>query len=500
MSRAAGAGAGASLAAAPDEDAGQRRRRSLGARIALWYGALVALCLLAYSIGVVVFFTRHVEAELDRRVHEDVELAERSVAVSDAGLPMWRGGRPPWSGVHEEEGGGHWIEVWGLDGRRLLADGTLEARDLGPPPEGSHPFERPHMHVLPTGPVRVLVERVTLDEKPFLLRVAISEASSRAQVRRMWLEVLLLSLVVLVAGGLSGRWLARKALVPLSRLADRSQRITAEQLHERLPVEGASLELDQLAAAFNATFARLEGSFDQLKRFTADVSHELRTPLTALRTVGEVALRGNHDAEGYREVIGSMLEEVDRLTRLTDELLTLARADAGEAKLRKEPVDLGNLAREVASHLLVLAEEKEQALEVEAAPVVVHGDRTVLRQALVNLVVNAVKYSPERTRIRVAADRRGDAAVLEVSDEGPGIAPEHRERLFERFYRVDKSRSREMGGTGLGLALVKWSAEAHGGRVELETDVGRGSTFRIVLPAAQPASASHHPTVSSAPS
>jgi heavy metal sensor kinase len=471
----------------PAEDAGHGRLRSLGTRIALWYGGLVAACLLVYSVAVVVFFTGHVEAELDRRVHEDIELAERAVAVSDSGLPVWRGGSPPWSGVHEEEGGGHWLEVWSLDGRRLLSDGTLDAVDLGPAPKASHPLDRPHTHVLPEGPVRVLVERVTLDEKPFLLRVAVSEASSRAQVRQMWIEVLLLSLLVLAAGGLSGRWLARKALVPLSRLADRSQRITAEQLHERLPVEGASVELDQLAAAFNDTFARLEGSFGTLKRFTADVSHELRTPLTALRTVGEVGLRGSHDAEGYREVIGSMLEEVDRLTRLTDELLTLARADAGEARLRKEPIDLGALSREVAGHLSVLAEEKEQTLEVEAgAPVVASGDRTVLRQTLVNLVVNAIKYSPDHTRIRLRAGRRDDAAFVEVADEGQGIAPEHREHVFERFYRVDKSRSREMGGTGLGLALVKWAAEAHGGHVELETEVGRGSTFRVVLESGLP--------------
>jgi heavy metal sensor kinase len=340
--------------------------------------------------------------------------------------------------------------------------------------------------VLPTGPVRVLVEQVLLDERPFFIRVAVSEASSRALVRRLWLEVLGLSLAVLLLGALGGLWIARRSLAPLSHLANRAERITAEQLHERLPVAGESLELDQLAAAFNETFARLEGSFDQLRRFTADVSHELRTPLTALRTVGEVALRGSHDAEGYREVIGSMLEEVDRLTRLTDELLTLARADAGEAKLRLEPVDLGALARDVAGHLSVLAEEREQKLEVDVAPLNLRADRTVLRQALVNLVVNAVKYSPERTSIRIETGRRGELAFLQVADEGPGIVPEHRGRIFERFYRVDKSRSREMGGTGLGLALVKWAAEAHGGRVELETEVGRGSTFRIVLPSESP--------------
>jgi heavy metal sensor kinase len=459
------------------------RHPTFGTRIALWYGGLVAACLLAYSVAAVVFFTRHVEAELDRRVHEDIELGERAVAVSDQGVPVWRGGSPPWSGVHEEDGGGHWMEVWSIDRRRLLVDSTVGTVDLGPDPGPTHPVSRPHTHVLPTGPVRVLVEKVMLDGRPFFIRVAVSEVSARRQVRLMWLEVLLLSTGVLVAGALGGRWIARRAIAPLSRIADRAQRITAEQLHERLPVEGAAAELDQLATAFNDTLARLEGSFGQLKRFTADVSHELRTPLTALRAEGEVALRGDRDAEGYREVIGSMLEEVDRLSRLTDELLALARADAGEAKLRKESVDLALLVRQVAEHLSVLAEEKEQRLEVDAAPLVVTGDRTVLRQALVNLAVNAVKYSPERTRIRLEAGRLGAAVFLQVADEGPGIAPEHRERVFERFYRVDKSRSREMGGTGLGLALVKWAAEAHGGRVELETEVGLGSRFRIVLPA-----------------
>jgi len=459
-------------------------RRSLATRIAFWYGALVASCLTVYSAAVVVFFTRHVEEELDRRVHEDVELAERAVTFSDAGRPVWRGGTPPWSGVHEEEGGGHWLELWSPGGERLLADGTLGVADLGPAPAPDHRLQGPHTHVLTAGPARVLVEPVNLGGRPFLLRVAVSEGAARAQIRQMWLEVLLLSLGVLVVGGLSGRWLARRALAPLQRLAGRAERITAEQLHERLPVEARSGELEQLAAAFNETLSRLEGSFGQLKRFTADVSHELRTPLTALRSVGEVALRGERDAAGYREVIGSMLEEVDRLTRLTDELLTLARADAGEARLRREAVDLAALAHEVAGHLSVLAEEKEQTLAVEATPVRVEGDRTLLRQALVNLAVNAIKYSPERSRIRIRACRLDGEAWLEVADEGPGIAPEHRERVFERFYRVDRSRSREMGGTGLGLALVKWAAEAHGGRVGLDTEVGRGSRFRIVLPAA----------------
>jgi len=216
------------------------------------------------------------------------------------------------------------------------------------------------------------------------------------------------------------------------------------------------------------------------QRITAE---QLRTPLTALRSVGEMGLRGAKSEEEYREVVGSMLEEVDRLALLSDELLTIARAESGEARLQPEPVDLGLLARDVVQHLSVLAEEREQriVLKVEAE-VPTRVDRLALRQALVNLLDNAIKYSPEGTEICVEAGITPTGAYVQVRDEGPGIPEEHRERIFDRFYRIDRSRSRELGGTGLGLSLAKWTAEAHGGRLELDTQESRGSTFRIVLP------------------
>jgi len=456
--------------------------RSLRTRITLWYGAIIAVCLVAYSIMVGTSFTGHIGVELDRRVHEDIELAVRSVIADAEGRPSWPGGFLA-KEVDEEEGGGHWIEVWNTQGERLLAAGTIAAPELGRPTDAVEPGHQAHTVVLPSGALRVLTEPVRFQGTRFLVRAAVSEASSRAQVRSLWLELAGLSFLVLMLGGLGGHLLARRSLGPLARMADDARRITAEQLHERLPAETSSTELDQLRDAFNDTLARLERSFEQLRRFSADASHELRTPLTALRSVGEVGLRSARTVEDYREVIGSMLEEVDRLTRLAGELLTLARTEAGEAKLHSEPLDLSALAREVAQDLAVLAEERGQALEARAdPPVIVHGDRLALRQALINLVDNAVKYAPEGTRVLLQAGRDPQGPFIEVKDEGPGIPAEHRERIFERFYRVDKSRSRQMGGTGLGLSLVKWTAEAHGGRVELETAEGRGSTFRLVLP------------------
>jgi heavy metal sensor kinase len=459
-----------------------RGLRSLRTRLTVLYGAIIALCLIAYSVSVGASYARHVRAEIDQRVHEDIELAERALVTDRQGRISWPGGFQE-KQIVEEEGGGHRVEVWTTGGQRLLAAGTLEPLKLAPPRSADAFRARPQTFWLAVGPVRVMTQSVEVRGSRFLVRAAVSEVGPRNEVHRLWLELVALSLTVLALGGLGGYALAQRSLGPLARIADDARRITAEQLHERLALEDSSTEVDQLRDAFNETLSRLERSFAQLRRFTADASHELRTPLTALRSVGEVALRSARTAEDYREVIGAMLEEVDRLSRLSDELLTLARAEAGQAELRTEPVDLSILASEVADQLSVLAEERRQSLECASdGPVRIRGDRLALRQALVNLVDNAIKYAPELSSVIVRVRSTPESAFVEVTDEGPGIAPEHRERIFERFYRIDGSRSREKGGTGLGLSLVKWTAEAHGGHVELETETGRGSTFRLVLP------------------
>jgi heavy metal sensor kinase len=303
---------------------------------------------------------------------------------------------------------------------------------------------------------------------------------------RELLIVLLLGLPLAVAiAGFGGYFLARRALAPVDRMAVQARSITAERLKERLPVGNPDDELGRLATVFNQTLMRLESSFDQMRRFTADASHELRTPLTAMRSVGEIGLRGKRDASDYREIIGSMLEEVDRLSLLVDRLLTLSRADSGESMLSRERVDLCDLASEVTSQLEVLAEEKQQSLSVEATgPSVCLGDPMVLRQALLNLVDNAIKYSPVGGRIvvRVSSGPNG-VALLDVSDTGPGIPAEMRPRVFDRFYRADRSRSRENGGgTGLGLSIARWAVEVNGGQLTLESSEKQGSTFRITLP------------------
>jgi len=203
-----------------------------------------------------------------------------------------------------------------------------------------------------------------------------------------------------------------------------------------------------------------------------------------IRGIGELGLRETRTPAEYKEAMGSMLEEVDRLTRLVDTLLQLSRGDAGMLRLSRDVVDLADLAREVAASLNLLAEERRQRVDVAAAASVrVLADRSVLRDAVTNLVDNAIKYSPAGSTIRIHVDGGPERATLTVADEGAGIAPEHRDRIFDRFYRIDEARSREMGGAGLGLAIAKWAVEANGGQIALEP-AAIGSVFRISLPRA----------------
>jgi heavy metal sensor kinase len=323
------------------------------------------------------------------------------------------------------------------------------------------------------------------------------EGRLQEQLREI-LVVLVLGLPLIVAlAGVGGYVLARRALAPIDHLAAEARRITADRLHQRLSVPNEQDEIGRLASVINDTLARLDSSFDQLRRFTADASHELRTPLAVIRSIGEMGLRETRTPADYKDAIGSMLEEVDRLTRLVDTLLRLSRADAGTVRLSREILDLGDLARDVVASIGILAEERQQRLEVTAgANVHVSADRLVLRDAITNVIDNAIKYSPSGSRIAMRIEADAVDATLSVTDEGPGIPAEHRARIFDRFYRIDEGRSRGSGGAGLGLAIAKWAVEANGGRMSLASS-GVGSVFRITLPrSGPPAHSSMEPRVS----
>jgi heavy metal sensor kinase len=330
----------------------------------------------------------------------------------------------------------------------------------------------------------------SLSESSYRVAAAVDETSIRDTLRTL---AIILTTGIPFAAGLAiagGYFLAGRVLSPVGAMAQKAREITAESLAKRLPVDNAGDEFGQLATVFNGTLSRLQDAFERLRRFTADASHELRTPLTAMRSVGEVALQNTLDAATYRDVIGSMLEEVDRLTRLVESLLILTRADSGKLRPEPEVLDLQGLAGHVVDQLHVLADEKQQELTLRA-PIRVHatGDAALIRHALMNLIHNAIKYTPNGGTITVEVNATGGRPIIEVRDTGPGIPTAHRDRIFDRFYRVDASRSREDGGVGLGLAIARWAVEANGGRIELASEGTDGSVFRVVLPAPDHSSA-----------
>ena len=461
-------------------------RLSIKVRLMLWY-TTVLMIVLAIN-GVVIFALLHNRryADLDRQLKEDMEVTEQMIEVDNQGKLVWR------ADYHydddEDAGLGILVEVWNQRGDLLLR------RDS--PGIGKLPSRLPSGIIGPSFAsvttlhgisARVVAWPYSINGLPVVIRTARSEEKIKGELTQVLLVMVLAFPFAAGFAGIGGYILARRILSPLSRIVERAKMISAEHLSDRLAVDNPDDELGQLASVLNDTFFRLDRSFKELRRFTADASHELRTPLTAIRSVGEVGLRKAPDEKAYRDTISSMLEEVDRLSLLVDDLLTLSRADSGALRLKQEHVKLQGLAQEVIDYLSVLAEEKKQSLVMEVEESVsVLADRRVLRQAIINLVDNAIKYSPSGSTVRVVAKATRGCPLLEVIDAGPGIPPEHRDHVFERFYRVDEARSKKTDGTGLGLAIAKWAVEANGGRIELETGEGRGSVFRVVLPATQP--------------
>ena len=331
---------------------------------------------------------------------------------------------------------------------------------------------------------RMATVRMERQQKPmFYAQVGILVSERDAPLRQLVLWLAGCSVVALLLAGAGLNYVTGQWGAPLAALSDTARKVNLGNLsRQRLFAPPDAPELAQLASTFNELLDRVEAAHVSQHRFVADASHELRTPLTILRGEIDVALRRPRSTEEYAEVLQSSREEIERLSRLTENLLTLARADAGQALVRREPVNLEEIAREVCRKLTPLSEQRKVTLDCAALEaVVVSGDSVALEQILFNLVENALRYTPpgEGATVRVAA--RGGEAVVEIEDHGSGIAPEHLPHLFERFYRVDKARSREFGGAGLGLSIVKTLLEAHGGRVEVRSEVGKGSVFTVRL-------------------
>jgi heavy metal sensor kinase len=453
-------------------------RAPIRARLTGWYSFVLFLMLVGYASATFLAVRHEFYEQFDDQLYEDLESMTPLLTPSADGPLVWSGER----GHDADDDRDRGQDIWLSGGASLFRSSAVAALPPVIVPNASA-TPRYDTVVADGRPWRTVTRASNLGGQAVVLRAARSESHLRMQLWEI-LVVLMLGLPVVVAfAGLGGYALARRALAPMDRLASAARRITADRLHERIAVPNQHDEIGRLAAVFNDTLGRLEQSFEQLRRFTADASHELRTPLAVMRGLGESGLSDVRPPAEYQDMLSSMLEEVDRLTSLVDTLLRLSRADAGTVRLRTEPVDLAQLARDVGTSLGVLAEEQRQPLVVDApGPVVVAADPLVLREALMNVVDNAITYGPEGSTVTIRVSVGSTEATVTIADEGPGIPVEYRARIFDRFFRIDEARSRQRGGSGLGLSIAKWAVDAHGGRISVDDGVARGAVFRIDLP------------------
>jgi heavy metal sensor kinase len=458
--------------------------RSIRFQLTAWYSAVLAISLAIFGV-----FTWFAVRELlfhavDETLADRVEGVRRFMDNQIGALSVEEI-RDEFKEHSVLGPGGDLFQVCDATGVWLYRSAPLENHDV--------PIERPaslsdagrleDRDVAGTN-LRFLSRRVTVLGKLYTIQVAVPTQELLEGLTAFKWALTLLVPVVLAAAAVGGFWMSRRALRPVDQITATARSIGEKNLGDRLPVPNTNDELQRLSETLNEMLERIEGAFRRVTQFTADASHELRTPVALIRTTSELALRKQRSESEYRQALNEVNEESVRTTDLIENLLTLARADAGKASLERSALNLSDVVREVSGQAEKLAEQKGISLACEAPqePVTVSGDRGTLRRLLIVLLDNAVKYTPAGGKVRISVNHEAQRAVVEVRDSGVGINEADLPHIFERFYRSDKSRSRDSGGAGLGLSIAKWIVEAHRGAIQVESQPERGSTFRVLLP------------------
>jgi len=297
---------------------------------------------------------------------------------------------------------------------------------------------------------------------------------------RIFVLLIPIPLLISIIGGI---FLAGRSLKPVDDIVKTAREITAGSLDRRIPEPRSNDEIARLVRTLNDMIDRLEKSFERMKQFSADISHEFKTPLTIIRGEIELALSKNKGAGSLRKTLADILDEVVRLSNMVDDLLTLFKSDIGQIKFNFKEMRIDELIKDLLEDVDILAEEK--GIKIEAGPfdqAVVMGDEMRLKQLFLNLIDNAIKYNKSGGKVTISVENRGDTVEVSISDTGIGIPEDEINLIFERFYRVDKARSRDRGGVGLGLSIARWIAESHNGKIEVESKLGQGSKFSVILP------------------
>jgi two-component system, OmpR family, heavy metal sensor histidine kinase CusS len=451
---------------------------SIRLKLTAWYIAVLLASLSIFGIAAFIAMKKGIERTVDENLEEQAagieELMGRVLQEEPAQLADELREH---ADLRTE---GDFSQVCDQSGRWIYRSRLMTSYNVPVPDVAAHSAYNFETRGLP---LRVWVREVSAGGNKYRIQVALPMDDFYEALDRFKWVVLLLSPLLLVLASAGGYWLSRRALAPVDQITRAAQEINSNNLSRRLEVSQSGDELQRLSETLNSMLERLEASFNRITQFTADASHELRTPLALMRTTTEVSLRTSQTIEDYREAQSQVLEELEKTSSLVEKLMLLARADAGVETLQRATVNLADCLREACKDGRILAEAKRVSFQenIGSPTLVVEGDSHALHRLFLILIDNAVKYTPSGGSIRVALKRSDKSAMAEFQDNGIGIAPEDLPHIFDRFYRADKARSREFGGVGLGLSIARWVAEAHGGSIEVQSTLGKGSVFRVRL-------------------
>jgi heavy metal sensor kinase len=462
------------------------KRLSIGLRLTVWYLAIFAVAQLIFGVGMWFILRENLHDIADTTLASEVEDVRRFLEGqrSDQAVNELR---KAVTDEYSAETGGDYLQIIDADGNWIYRSPALTQQGFSA--ISPNLLRKPVHEDKRVGktPFRFVSQRIDANGRAYTVQAGTATHQEVETLERFQSYLLMFAPLLLLAAGVGGHWLSRRALSPVDALTRTARTITGNTLSSRLEQLHTGDELQRLSDTLNEMLARIEIAFTRVTEFTADASHELRTPISLIRTEAELALRRSRGEEEYREALRHILLEAERTTSLIEELLALARADSGRQALNILPMDLRGALKEVASGWRQVANVRglqfsERILDAELR---VLGDGAALRRVVDILLDNAFKYTPSPGgTVSLSAEEKDGAAVISVRDNGVGIAEAEQSRIFERFYRVDKARSREMGGAGLGLSIAQWIVQQHHGKILVESTLGAGSIFRVQLPLA----------------
>jgi len=459
------------------------RKLSIGFRLTLWYLAIFAAAQLAFGFGMWLILRRNLYRVADEELQAQVEDLTRFLQAQKKNATVAK--------LQEEvaeayviEHSGDFLQIIDSEGNWIFRADSLEENSISPanPASIQRPFYENRQ--LAGLPFRFVTARLEVNGRIYAIQTAVPIQQMLRTLSLFRRYLLIFAPVMLLAAASGGYWLSRKALSPVDVLTRNAKTISGRNLSARLQVPQTGDELQRLSTTLNEMLARIESAFLRVTEFTADASHELRTPISLIRTEAEIALRRSRGDAEYREALRHILLEAERTTSLVEELLSLARADCGRENLNLAPLDMNALIAETGMEWQQLIEARNLRFNLNLAnrEIPVLADRVAMQRLVAILLDNAVKYTPPPGKVELHVDQKDQSAVISIRDSGVGIAEEDRSKIFERFYRVDKARSREFGGAGIGLSIAQWIVQQHQGSITVESSVGRGSTFVVMLP------------------